>query len=73
MAHIIEWNKKYIIVADVNNKSFKIINIDDGAIYNINTEHKKELTSIKKVNHPIYGESLLTAAQDKTIKLWTIE
>ena len=73
LAHIIEWNKKYIIVADVNNKSFKIINIDDGTIYNINTEHKKELISIKKINHPKYGESLLTAAQDKTIKLWTIE
>ena len=25
LAHIIEWNNKYIIVADVNNKSFKII------------------------------------------------
>ena len=73
LAHIIEWNKKYIIVADVNNKSFKIINIDDGTIYNINTEHKKELTSIKKVNHPIYGESLLTAGGDKTIKLWNLE
>ena len=56
-----------------NNKSFKIINIDDGTIYNINTEHKKELISIKKINHPKYGESLLSAAQDKTIKLWTIE
>ena len=73
LAHIIEWNKKYIIVADVNNKSFKIINIDDGSIYNINTEHKIEFISIKKVNHPIYGESLLTAAQDKTIKLWNLE
>ena len=73
LAHIIEWNKKYIIVADYNNKSFKIINIDDGSIYNINTEHKDKLKCIKKVNHPIYGESLLTAANDKTIKLWTIE
>ena len=24
LAHIIEWNNKYIIVADYNNKSFKI-------------------------------------------------
>jgi len=73
LAHIIEWNKKYIIVADVNNKSFKIINIDDGSIYNINTEHKDKLNCIKKVNHPKYGESLLTAARDKTIKLWNLE
>ena len=72
-AHTIEWNKKYIIVADFNNKSFKIIDIDNGTIYNINTEHIDGLKCVKKVNHPIYGESLLTAANDKTIKLWTIE
>ena len=37
LAYIIEWNKKYIIVADVNNKSFKIvIDIDNNSIYNIN-------------------------------------
>ena len=72
-AHTIEWNKKYIIVADFNNKSFKIIDIDNGTIYNINTEHIDGLKCVKKVNHPIYGESLLTSGKDKTIKLWTIE
>ena len=88
LAHIIEWNKKYIIVADFNNKSFKIIDIDNNSIYNINPEHLKELACsiyninpehkdklacVKKINHPKYGESLLSAAEDKTIKLWTIE
>ena len=73
LAHAIEWNKKYIIVADFNNKSFKIIDIDNGTIYSINTEHIDRLKCVKKVNHPIYGESLLTAGEDKTIKLWTIE
>ena len=73
LAHIIEWNKKYIIVADYNNKSFKIIDIDNNSIYNINPEHKYELASVKKINHPKYGESLLSAANDKIIKLWTIE
>ena len=73
LAHIIEWNKKYIIVADYNNKSFKIIDIDNNSIYNINPEHKDKLVCVKKINHPKYGESLLSAARDKTIKLWTIE
>ena len=58
---------------DNKNKSFKVIDLDDESIYNINTEHKKELISIKKIIHPKYGESLLTAGEDKTIKLWTIE
>ena len=48
--NIIEWNKKYIIVADINNKSFKIIGIDDGSIFNINPEHKKEMACVKKIN-----------------------
>ena len=73
LAHIIEWNKKYIIVADYNNKSFKIIDIDNNSIYNINPEHKDKLACVKKINHPKYGESLLSAANDKIIKLWTIE
>ena len=73
LANIIKWNKKYIIVADYNNKSFKIIDIDNNSIYNINPEHKDKLVCVKKINHPKYGESLLSAAKDKTIKLWTIE
>ena len=35
-------------------------------------EHKDELVCIKKINHPIYGESLLSAGNDKAIKLWII-
>ena len=71
LAHIIEWNKKYIIVADYNNKTFKIIDIENNSINNIKSEHKKELVCIKKINHPIYGESLLSAGRDNIIKLWT--
>ena len=40
----------------------------------INTDHEDEdLISIKKVYHPIYGESLLSADRDKVIKLWAFE
>ena len=73
LAHIIQWNKKYIIAADYDNKSFKIIDLDNNSIYNIDTEHKKGLCCVKKINHPKYGESLLTAANDKIIKIWSIE
>ena len=73
LAHIIEWNSKYIIVADRYNRSFKIIDIKNKTINDINSKNTDELISIKKIFHPIYGESLLTASRDRTIKLWTIE
>ena len=73
LAHIIEWNNKYIIVADDNNKSFKIIDIDENKIISdIGGQHTDKVNCIKKIYHPIYGESLLSSGQDKYIKLWTI-
>ena len=72
--HIIEWNEKYIIVADKKNNYLKIIDREnDYSINDIKTDHKDELISIKKVYHPSYGESLLSAGRDKVIKLWTFE
>ena len=73
MAHFIEWNKKYFIVADRYNKSVKIIDTEKNLIFDVNSKHSDELISVKKIFHPIYGESLLTASRDRTIKLWTIE
>ena len=75
LSHIIEWNEKYIIVADVENKSLKIIDRENNySINDINTDHNdKDLISIKKVYHPIYGEALLSAGRDSVIKLWTFE
>ena len=70
--HIIQWNNRYVIVADSNNKTFKIINIDNKNISNIHAQHTQEVICIKKINHPKYGESLLSAANDNTIKLWSI-
>ena len=32
LAHIIQWNDKYIIVADTNNKSFNIIDIENSKV-----------------------------------------
>lgn len=73
LAHIIPWNDQFFIVADFNNKSFIIIDIDEDEIISIiNGKHTKEVKCIKKIYHPIYGESLLSASKDNTIKLWTI-
>ena len=71
--HIIEWNNKYIIVADLLNKSFKIIDLDENKIIsNIGGQHKGFVKCIKKIYHPIYGESLLSCGEDKCIKFWSI-
>ena len=69
--HIINWNNKYIIVADLNNKAFKIIDIEIGEVISI-YKHNLVVVSIKKLFHPIYGESLLSAARDDKIRLWHI-
>ena len=72
LAHIIEWNSKYIIAANLDKKSFKIINLEQNQIISdIQGQHNKEVICIKKIYHPIYGESLLTAGEDKFIKLWS--
>ena len=73
LAHIIEWNRKYIIVAEVNYKLIKIIDRENDLITDINSNHAKDLICLKKINHPIYGESLISAANDKIIKLWIVD
>ena len=72
LAHIIYWNNKYIIVADITNKSFKIIDLERNVVISNLKAHNDDVICIKKVYHPIYGESLLSAGIDKKIKLWTI-
>ena len=73
LGYIIEWNSKYIIVADYYNKSFKIVDKDNGkTISDIGGQNKKHVICVKKMYHPIYGESLLSASEDFTIKLWNI-
>ena len=73
LAHIIEWSNKYFIVVDNNSKSFKIFDVEKNkVISDIYGQNTDEIICIKKINHPIYGESLLSAGYDKTIKLWTL-
>ena len=70
--HIIQWDDKYAIIADVSNHSFKIFNYDEKKyVCNIGGKHSNYVIGVKKINHPIYGESLLSSGADNTIKLWT--
>ena len=67
------WNHKYIIVADHNNKSFKIIDLE---IYKVIIEIKNsdysEMKCGKKIYHPIFGQSLLSEDKNGKIKLWIV-
>ena len=73
LCHIIQWSEQYVIVADFENKTFIIVNLDKKEIYNdISVKHTMEVKCVKKFLHPKYGECLLTAGRDKTIKLWKI-
>ena len=71
LCHMIQWNEKFAIVADYNNRYIKIVDLElFSVVKDINGEHEKELKSVKKIFHPIYGDSLLTAGNDCCIKLW---
>ena len=73
LCHIIQWNNKYSIVADYDNKSFKIIDFEKGQVVkDIKGEHTDKVPCIKKIYHPLYGESFLSSGQDNTIKLWSL-
>ena len=73
LSNIIQWNNQYFIVADYDNKSFKIVDIEkEQIVKDITGQHTDKVPCVKKVNHPLYGESLLTAGQDNTIKLWSL-
>ena len=77
--NIIQWNNKYIITTAtgfVLEKKNYIIIIDleyNKTITKIEVKHAYEINYIKKINHPIYGEALLTCEKDgSAIKLWII-
>ena len=73
LCHMIQWDEQYAIVADYSSKSFKIIDIQSLSIVkDIGGGHNKEVKTIKKIKHPLYGDSLLSAGNDYTIKLWCI-
>ncbi len=58
---------------DYYNKSFKIIDMEKREIIcSVDGEHTKEVYCIKKLDNPVYCESLLSCGEDKSIKLWNM-
>ena len=73
LCHIIQWNERYAISADFENKSFIVIDLEEKKIFNdFSVEHTMEVKCIKKIMHPKFGECLLTAGRDNIIKLWKL-
>ena len=67
---IIHWNDKYIITIDNTGKNCGIVDIEHNKIIS-KIGNKDGFRCIKKIYHPIYGESLLTSGNNR-IKLWYI-
>lgn len=63
------WNDNYLIVGDRN--KIKIVDLNNNIISNELIEHKNEVLTIIKINHPKYGECLISESCFKDqIKLW---
>jgi len=67
---IIRWNYKYILICDRYKDSLKIFDLKNEKI--ISKLGEEPINCVKKFYHPFYGESILTADNNKKIKLWTI-
>lgn len=74
LVSMIQWSEKYVIFAGNNkNKSFKILDIDQlKIISNIGGKHANPITCIKKINHSLYGNILITSGTDKSIIIWDL-
>jgi WD40 repeat protein len=71
--NIIQWNENYALISGGANKTIKIFDLKKfKEVKNIETGHSSNVNCIKKIIHPIFGESLLTSGNDHKIKLWTI-
>lgn len=70
--HIISWNKRYILVAEKLNCSIIVIDTMYNRVISVYKDiHKSFVNSLKKIDHPIYGESLLSCDLDNKILFWT--
>ena len=70
---IIQWNENYIIMTNGNKNNILIMDLNCRRIIsNIFSKHEKGIINIKKVVHPIYGESLLSCGLEGSIFLWNV-
>ena len=63
------WNNDYIFVG-CSDKSIKLIKLKKLIIVKYLNGHNKTVSTIKKINHPQYGDCLISQGYDNQIKLW---
>ena len=67
------WNNEFIFVG-CSDKTVKLVEIKSGKILKSLFGHNDFPLSVKIINHPIYGECLITKAGEyDMIKLWLIK
>lgn len=67
------WNDDYLFVG-CSDKKIKLIDLYKGKIIKELEGHKNNVVSIKKINHPQYGECLISQGANKDpILLWRIK
>ena len=71
IGYIMQWSDNVAIGTDVMNKGLVVIDLKSFKIvsyyYHI---HNEGIILIKKLNHTVYGESLVVCSNDGVIKLW---
>ena len=71
--HIIFWSNKFAIIANKFIRSINMINIETMEIVtNIKNENLNGIKCIKKIIHPLFGESLLTCSENGDINLYVL-
>ena len=69
--HLISWNNKYILVAEKFSGCIVVIDTTLNKVINVIKVDETFVNSLKKINHPIYGESLLSYDFNNKIILWS--
>ena len=63
------WNNTYLFVGCGDN-TIKLIDLKNGVFIKSFTGHNQDVLSIKKINHPQFGECLISQGYDEQIQLW---
>ena len=71
---ILPWNEKYCIVADTYDNGYIVLQFQIGGkilnISNITGIDEDDIECIRKINHPQYGDCLVTASHKNYIKIF---
>lgn len=67
------WSDKYLFVG-CSDKTIKLIDLTEDYIVKNFKGHNDSVCTIKKINHPLYGDSLISQGYNEdSIKLWAIK